>query len=329
MLLLTKNDIQKVFSMKEAIEADKEALKIYNEGKAKVPLRVNIDIPKYNGQSLFMPGYAENLDATGVKIVSVFPNNIEKGKPSVPAKMLLLDGETGEVTCIMDGTYLTQLRTGAVAGAATDILANKDAKSMALFGTGGQAPSQLEAILAVRNIKTAKVFDINISRAEEFANEMQEKLKQYGCNIIAAKSMEDALEDADVITTVTTSRKPVFDGKLIKKGAHINGIGSYTPEMQEIDEYIIKSCNKIYVDTKHGVLSESGDLIIPINKGIITENDVFGELGDVILGKVSGRENKEEITIFKSVGSAILDVVTAYKIYEKAKKENIGVQVEI
>ncbi|WP_055669566.1 ornithine cyclodeaminase family protein [Desnuesiella massiliensis] len=329
MLLLTKKDIINIFSMKEAIEADKEALKMYNEGKTNIPLRVNIDIPKYKGQSLFMPGYAEAMDVTGIKIVSVFPNNIEKGKPSVPAKMLLLDGETGEVISIMDGTYLTQLRTGAVAGAATDILANKNAKKMALFGTGGQAPSQLEAVLAVRDIEIVKVFDINKERAEEFAKSMQEQLKSYGATILAAESMEDALEDADVITTVTTSKRPVFDGKLVKKGAHINGIGAYTPEMQEIDEYIIKNCDKLFVDTKHGVLSEAGDLIIPINKGIISEDKVSGELGEVIIGKVLGRENEKEITVFKSVGSAILDVVTAYKIYEKAKELKVGFEFDI
>lgn len=329
MLLLTKKDIINIFSMKEAIDADKEALKMYNEGKTNIPLRVNIDIPKYNGQSLFMPGYAEAMDVTGIKIVSVFPNNIEKGKPSVPAKMLLLDGETGEVICIMDGTYLTQLRTGAVAGAATDVLANKNSKKMALFGTGGQAPSQLEAVLAVRDIKIVKVFDINKERAEEFAKNMQEQLKSYGATILAAKSMEDALEDADVITTVTTSKRPVFDGKLVKKGAHINGIGAYTPEMQEIDEYIVKNCDKVFVDTKHGVLSEAGDLIIPINKGIISEDKVSGELGEVIIGKVSGREKEEDITLFKSVGSAILDVVTAYKIYEKAKELKVGFEFDI
>lgn len=329
MLLLTRNDIKKVISMKEAIEADKEASKIYSSGSALVPLRVNIDIPKYQGQTLFMPGYARDLDVTGVKIVSVFPQNINKGLPSVPAQMLLIDGETGQVTCMMDGTYLTQLRTGAIAGAASDILANKNAEKMALCGTGGQAPTQLEAVLAVRKIKTVKVFDINKERAKSFAAEMQERFKEYGAEITAAETIEEALNDADIITTVTTTKTPVILGNLVKKGAHINGIGSYTPDMQELDLDLIKKCNKLYVDTRNGVLSESGDLIIPINKGIISENDVDGELGEVILGSVKGRESEDEITVFKSVGSAILDVVTAYKIYEKAKKMNIGVNVEL
>ncbi|MCB2291413.1 ornithine cyclodeaminase family protein [Clostridium sp. CS001] len=329
MLLLTKNDIMKAFTMKEAIEADKEASRMYSEGNTVVPLRLNIDIPKFEGQTLFMTGYAKELDITGVKIVSVFPKNIDKGIPSVPAQMLLVDGKTGQVLCIMDGTYLTQLRTGAISGAATDILANKDVKIMALCGTGGQAPAQLEAVLAVRNIELVKVYDINKERSEAFAAQMQIELNKYGARIVAADSIEDALENADIITTVTTTKTPVILGSLVKKGCHINGIGSYTPDMQELDLDLIKKCDKLYVDTRNGALSESGDLIIPINKGIISENDVDGELGEVILGTVQGRESEDEITIFKSVGSAILDVVVAYKIYEKAKDLNIGFNFEI
>jgi len=329
MLLLTKNDIMKAFTMKEAIEADKEASRMYSEGTTVVPLRLNIDIPKFEGQTLFMTGYAKELDITGVKIVSVFPKNIDKGIPSVPAQMLLVDGKTGQVLCIMDGTYLTQLRTGAISGAATDILANKNVKTMALCGTGGQAPAQLEAVLAVRNIELVKVYDINKERSEAFALQMQIELNKYGARIIAADSIEDALENADIITTVTTTKTPVILGSLVKKGCHINGIGSYTPDMQELDLDLIEKCDKLYVDTRNGALSESGDLIIPINKGIISKNDVDGELGEVILGIVQGRENEDEITIFKSVGSAILDVVVAYKIYEKAKQLNIGFNFEI
>lgn len=329
MLLLTKNDLMKIFTMKEAIEADKEALRMYSEGTTVVPLRVNIDIPKFQGQTLFMTGYAKDLDVSGVKIVSVFPQNIDKGIPSVPAQMLLVDGKTGQVLCIMDGTYLTQLRTGAISGAATDILANKNVKIMALCGTGGQAPSQLEAVLAVRDIELVKVYDINKERAEAFATKMQTELKKYGARIIAADNIEDALGNADIITTVTTTKIPVILGNLVKKGSHINGIGSYTPDMQEMDLDLIRKCDKLYVDTRNGALSESGDLIIPINMGIISENDVDGELGEVILGRVHGREYEDEITIFKSVGSAILDVVVAYKIYEKAKKLNIGFNFEL
>ncbi|MBU5590204.1 ornithine cyclodeaminase family protein [Clostridium sp. MSJ-4] len=329
MLILTREDIKKVFTMKDAIEADKEALRIYSAGKSVVPLRVNIDIPKEQGQSLFMPAYVEELDATGIKIVSVFPKNIEKGKPSVPAKMILLDGKTGEVTAIMDGTYLTQLRTGAVQGAATDILSRKDAKIAVLFGTGGQAATQLEAMICVRDLEEVRVFDINNERAKEFVEEMKKELSQYNTKIVAVEEAAEAIKDADIITAVTTSRRPVFDGSLVKKGAHVNGVGAYTPEMQELDETIVKNADKVYFDTEEGVLAEAGDFIIPMEKGIVSKEDFKGELGQVILGEISGREDDEEITLFKTVGVAVLDVVTAYNIYKKAIENNIGQHVEL
>lgn len=329
MLVLTKEDIKKVFTMKDAIEADKEALRIYSAGKSVSPLRVNIDIPKEQGQSLFMPAYVEELDATGIKIVSVFPKNIEKGLPSVPAQMILLDGTTGEVCAILDGTYLTQLRTGAVQGAASDILAKKDAKIGALIGTGGQAATQLEAMVCVRNLQEVRVADINFERAKEFAEKMQEELAAYGTKVVAVENGNAAVKDADIITSVTTSRKPVFDGTLVKKGAHVNGVGAYTPQMQELDETIVQKADKVFFDTKEGVLAEAGDFITPMEKGLVTEDDFDGELGEVILGKISGRETDEEITLFKTVGMAVLDVVTAQKIYQKAVENKIGQVVEI
>ncbi|EPZ54579.1 shikimate / quinate 5-dehydrogenase family protein [[Clostridium] sordellii ATCC 9714] len=218
MLLLSKSDIKKVFTMRDAIEADKEAFKIYTEGKSVVPLRTNIPAPKEEGSMLFMPGYIEDLDCAGVKIVSVFPNNIKKGKPVTPATVLLMDGITGEVSAILDGTYITQLRTGAASGAAIDVLARKDAKKGALIGTGGQAASQLEAMIEARNLEEVYIYDIDLDRTNKFVNQMQEELSNYNTKFKAAKSSDEAIEDADVIITVTTSKKPVFDGNKVKKG---------------------------------------------------------------------------------------------------------------
>jgi ornithine cyclodeaminase len=329
MLVLNREDIKKVFNMKEAIEADKEALRIYSAGKSIVPLRVNIDIQKEQGQSLFMPAYVEEMDATGIKIVSVFPKNIEIGKTSVQAQVLLLDGKTGEVCAIMDGTYITQLRTGAVQGAATDILAREDSKIGVLFGTGGQAATQLEAMICVRNLEEVRVFDINPDRAKEFVEAMKKQLAHYNTRIVAVEDGNEAVKDADIITAVTTSRRPVFDGTLVKKGAHINGVGAYTPQMQELDENIVKNADKIYFDTKEGVLAEAGDFIIPMEKGLVSDNDFTGELGQVILNQIPGRENEQEITLFKTVGVAVLDVVTAHKIYKKAMENNVGQFIDL
>ncbi|QCX32766.1 ornithine cyclodeaminase family protein [Caloramator sp. E03] len=329
MLLLTKEDIKKVFTMKDAIDAVKTAFKLYSEGKSVVPLRTNIDVPKFQGQSLFMPGYVEDLNSLGIKIVSVFPKNAQKNIPSVPAKMILLDGTTGDVCCIMDGTYLTQLRTGAGSGAATDILSNKDSKIGALIGTGGQARCQLEAMLSVRELEEVRVYSLEYEKSCEFAENMQRELKEYNARIIPVKSSDEAVCDADIITAVTTSKSPVFDGKKVKKGAHINGVGSYTPNMQEMDEYIVSKAEGFYVDSKEAVLSEAGDIIIPINKGVITKDRIDGEIGELLTGKIKGRRSKEDITIYKTVGISVMDIVTAYKIYDKALQMGIGVFADI
>ncbi len=329
MLMLSKENIQNVFTMKEAIEAVKEALGIYSARKSVVPLRVNMDIPKEQGQCLFMPAYVDELKVIGLKIVAVFPKNIERGKPAVPAQMILVDGKTGETSAIINGTYLTRLRTGALQGVATDILAREDAKIAVLFGTGGQARTQLEAMISVRNLEEIRVIGTNFKRAQLFAKAMQEEFSQANTRIIAFEDGNQAIKDADIITTVTTSKTPVFDGGLIKKGVHINGIGSYMPEMQEISETVVRQADKIFFDTEEGVLAEAGDIIVPMKNGLVARDDFTGELGEVILGQVKGRETKQEITFFKSVGSAVFDVVIAQKIYTKALELNIGQRIEI
>ena len=327
--VLNARQMSEVFSMKDAIQADKDALQLYSEGKSNIPLRANLDIQKYNGQTLYMYGYAEPAKASGVKIVSVYPDNIEKGLTSVPATMILVNCETGEVNCMMDGTHLTRIRTGAVAGAATDILARKDSKVFALFGTGGQAESQLEAVLNVRHIELVKVFDINKERAQTFAEKMTQKFgAKFSVKIVSASSASDAVQDADVITTVTTASEPVFDGSLVKKGVHINAVGSYTPSMSEIDEKIIVGASKVYVDTNDAV-KESGDLIKPIQKGIFSADKITGELGSVLSRKIPGRTSEDEMTFFETTGSAVLDLVTAQRIYEKALQAKIGSVIEI
>lgn len=324
MLLLTKKDIQQIFTMQEAVEANKQAFRIYSEGGSVVPLRVNIGVPNFEGQTLFMPGYVEKLDSMGVKIVSVFPHNIKKGLPSVPATMVLIDGTTGEVCCILDGTYLTQLRTGASAGAATDLLARSDAQIGALIGTGGQAMTQLEAMLTVRNLKEVRIFDIDFECAQSFVTQMQDVFASFGTLLRAVETADEAITNADIITTVTTSRQPVFNGRLVKAGAHINGVGSYLPNMQELDEFIVNRADKIFFDSQEAVLAESGDFIIPLTKGTITMDKFTGEIGQVISNKLPGRETSEEITLFKMVGMAALDVVTAYQIYQRALNHDIG-----
>ncbi|KAF1297367.1 ornithine cyclodeaminase family protein [Enterococcus sp. JM4C] len=322
MLFLTKEDIVNSFSMREAIDVDKEALSMYSAGKATVPLRTNINVPKSNGQSLYMPAYVEGGEgALGVKIVSVYPDNLEKNLPSVPATMIVLDPETGIVSACLDGTYLTQLRTGAVQGAATELLSRKDAKIGALIGTGGQATAQLEAMVTVRELEEVRIFDINFERASEFAKEME---RQFSVTMRATKTSQECVEGADIITSVTTSKQATFSAEWVKKGAHINGVGAYTPEMCEIPREIIKQADVIIFDTMDGVLEEAGDFITPLKEGYVQESDYQGELGQLVNGTLEGRTNEEQITIFKTVGSAVLDVVVAAEIVKKAQEKQLG-----
>lgn len=324
MLLLSREDIKKVFSMKDAIEADKDAFRIFTEGKSVVPLRTQIPAPKHDGTFLFMPAYVSDIDCASLKIINIFPKNIDKGIISAPAQVLLVDGTNGFVNAILDGTYVTQLRTGAASGAAFDILARKDAKKGALIGTGGQAATQLEAMIVARDLEEVKVYDLNFERTKAFAAKMQEELKEYGTKIVAAESSDEAIEDADLIITVTPSSKPVFDGSKVKTGATVSCVGSYQHHMQEMDPVILTRASKIYFDSVEAVLSEAGDILIPLENGTITKDDFTGDLGEVILGNVVGRENDDEIIVFKTVGIGTQDLITAKYIYDKAIEQGIG-----
>lgn len=328
--ILAKQEMARLLSMREAIEGDKEALALYSSGKSAIPLRTNLTIQKYEGQSLYMPGYAEDAHALGIKIVSVYPHNSEKKLSTVPAAIVLLNAETGEIKSLMDGTFLTQLRTGAVAGAATDLLARKASSVFALIGTGGQAEKQLEAVLAVRPITEVRIYSPNQAHAAEFTARMRSLFAgTYPAVMTAVSTPDEAIDNADIITAITTSKTPVFDGKKVKQGAHVNGIGSYMPDMQELPEELLQRASKMYLDTREGVLHEAGDFIKPIQAGRFSEKRITGELGDLVLGNVPGRESAEEITVFKSTGSAILDIVIAEKIYACAAAQRAGTVITL
>lgn len=330
MLILTREDIFKVFSMRDAIEADKKAFILHSEGKAVVPLRINIDNEDKTGQIMFMPAYVGgSLNAAGVKMVSCFPGNPKRGLPVIPATMALIDGDTGVVSAMLDGTTLTQLRTAAIAGAAIELLANKDASVGALFGTGGQARAQLEAMMTARQLNEVRVFDALEGRAEAFVKEMQPKADKFGTKLAAAKTSKEAVTGADVVTTVTTSHEPVFDAADIKAGCHVTGVGSYTPNARELPAELLAKASHIFVDNREAVLAEAGDFIIPMSQGLFSKERIEGELGELLLGRVKGRLAHEEITVMKTVGFATLDVVSAAEIVEKAKAAGAGTQADL
>lgn len=322
MLVLTKKDIEKCYSLKECIDAVAEAFKYFSAGKVDVPLRTQI--VKKNGSDTFlcMPAFCEEKDAACVKILNMFPNNIEHGLPSINAQVLNIDANTGVVNAIIDGNYLTQLRTGAASGVALKYLARKNCTKGALIGTGAQAATQLEAMLLVRDLAEVLVSDLNFERAQEFASKMQTKLAKYQTKIKAVKTGNEAVRDADIIISVTPSHKPVYDFSNVKKGATICGVGSYQPQMEETPAELVAHADKIYFDAKKAVLAEAGDIIIPLQQGLIDESHLQGEIGKVISGELVGRENDEETIFFKTVGIAAQDLMTAKAIYAKAAVAN-------
>lgn len=324
-LVLNKTEIGQVITMAQAIDGAKEALLIYSTGEKDIPVRSNIAVSPWQGEALFMPGYVKDSDALGLKIVSVYPGNPRQGLPGVPSTMILLDSATGQVNALLDGTCLTQLRTAAVAGLATDLLARPDAHQFVLIGSGGQAQSQLEAVLTVRPISKVLVYSQDPDHAERFVANLPE---YPGVEVKVAKNIEAAIAEADIITAVTTAKDPVFSGELIKPGTHINGMGSFTPQMSEIPELVLQKAHKLYVDTLDAFL-ESGDFQKPLLKGSFSREQLTGELGHLIAGNIPGRSDDQEITFFESTGNAILDLVTAKKIYDKAIARGIGTWVEL
>lgn len=325
LLVLDRTDMAGVMGMEQAVAAAREAMVTYSTGTTDIPLRSSIEVDQWAGNALFMPGFVPGADALGLKIVSVYPENAEKGIPAVPSTMILLNSHTGEVSALMDGTYLTALRTGAMAGAATDALAREETERMVLIGAGGQALHQLEAVLSVRAIREVEVFSRRPERAEAFVGAHDHF---PGVRVKAGRDLDEAVGRADVITAVTTSTGPVFDGRKVRPGTHINGMGSFTPAMAEVPEELVQRADLIYLDSRD-CLAECGDLRQPIEKGTLDLGRITGELGELLAGRTPGREDPEQITFFAATGNAILDIVTARKIYDQAVARGIGRWIEL
>jgi len=326
--ILSRNDVAQAVTMAKAIRAVKKAFIQLSAGKADVPLRTHISVKKVKGTSLIMPAYLTESGELGAKIVSVFPENKKRRLPTIHAVFIVINEITGRPLAIMDGTYLTALRTGAASGLASDLLARKNSKIVAIFGAGTQARTQLEAVCTVRPIEKVWVYDVLRRAAKAFVKEMKMRGSPIPENILIAGSPREAVREADIICTATTSYRPVFHDADLKPGVHINGIGSFTPEMREVPpRTVIRS--KVIVDSRQACLAEAGDLIISIEGGLISDKHIHGEIGALAAGKIRGRESEGEVTFFKSVGLAVQDVAVAELVLRRAKKLGLGLEVEI
>ncbi|MCX6273218.1 MAG: ornithine cyclodeaminase family protein [Bacteroidetes bacterium] len=323
-LILTRANVMSVLTMKDCMTVVEKAFLELVNGTAELPLRTAIKPP--DGISLYMPAYLRESGALACKIVTVYKNNPSKYNiPTTIGTVLLQDPDNGKVICIMDGGYLTAVRTGAVSGIATQYLARKSPSMTAgIFGAGVQAKMQLWAMAEARPLVKAMVYDIYPESALKFSTEMEAKLGIQ----VEVSSNPEALLACDILCLATSSASPLFDGKLVKPGTHINGIGSHTPNAREMDTALVKR-SKFVGDSRQACFAEAGDIIIPVSEGAITDQHYYADLGEIIKGIKAARVGAEEITIFKSNGLAIQDVATAKLVYEKALAAGIGQTIEI
>lgn len=323
--LFSATDVRRALPMGQAIAAVKSAYVQLSSGRAQAPLRAHLSVAS-GDSTLVMPFFVPGEGgALGLKVVSVFNSNPPRGRPLIHAMVLALDATTGAPMALIEGGSLTALRTGAASGAATDILARPDARVVAIFGSGVQARRQLEAVCTVRTVARVQVY--SLAGAEAFVEEMagQEPIPH---DVIVASSPRAALADADIICAATTSHTPVFDGRDLKPGAHVNGIGSFTPEMQEIDLETVRRA-RVVVDSRAAALAEAGDLIIPLRAGAIDREHIADEIGEVLAGQKPGRTHPDQITFFKSVGVAVQDAAAAQLVAVNGAALGLGTVVTL
>jgi alanine dehydrogenase len=323
MRLLTATDIRKAVPMSDAIAAVKRAFGELSAGLAQVPVRTAISTEAHGGTALYMPAYLSASHGLGLKAVTVYPGNRARGLPTIFATVLLQDADTGEPLALLEGTYLTALRTGAATGAATELLARADAARLCLFGTGGQAPSQLEAVCAVRPLAAVWVCSRTSERARSFIAQMQARPFAQGLAFHATTDPHEAVRAADIIVTATPARQPLFAAADVRDGAHVNAIGAFTPDMQEVPPELV-ACAKLVVDSREACMAEAGDILIPIRQGLISASHIYAELGELVSGRKPGRISPTEITLFKSVGNAVQDLAVGQLALERAEREGLG-----
>ena len=323
-IILTESDVKRLISIKEAMRIVEEAFRLCGLKRVQMPAKIYLHLPKYNGDFRAMPAYLEEpFESCGLKWVNVHPNNRRFGLPAVMAVFILNDPKSGFPLSIMDATYLTDIRTGAAGGVAAKTLARRDSHTVALVGCGAQAQTQLEALNVNFDIRLVRMFDISTAAAQKFLR----KMSYLGLNMERAATIEGCVKDADIIVTTTPSRRPLVKQDWVGEGAHINAIGADAKGKQELDPELLKRA-KIVVDDWHQA-SSAGEINVPIAKGLLSEDDVYSTLGDIVAGKKRGRTSEEEITVFDSTGLAIQDVSVASFIYKKALKKGIGKRIEL
>lgn len=325
MLILSERQIQALIDVDELIAALERAHIQYSTGKAVMPVRLVVPVPQIEGRITSMPGYLNENKALGMKVVTYFHNNDKQNLPAILATIMLFSAATGKMIAVMDGGYITAIRTACASAMATKVLANQNTPVLGILGAGVQAKAHIEALCRVRKFDKIKIY----SPSGTSAASVKKKLEaEVGVAIEVAKSAEDTVYGADLIVTATTAKEPILKAEWVKPGAHINAVGSHRPDRREIDGATVAR-SKVVVDCREAIVAECGDILLALEEKSIKEAAVQTEIGAVLAGMKPGRNNTDEVTLYKSVGIAIQDVATAHLVYQKALERKIGTRVEI
>jgi len=328
-LILTDSEVKPLLSIGEVMKVVEEAFKEKGLGYVQMPPKPYLFFKKYDGDLRVMPSYLERKEIAAVKVVNSHSENPSLyGLPTVMATIILVDPKNGAPIAIMGGSYITAMRTGAAGGVAAKYLARKNSKVIGLVGAGTQARTQLMALLTLYgSLEEVRVYDINQLARESYVSEMRNTYGDKIENIFQIEDVKDAIKEADIVVTTTPSRKPLVMNEWVGEGAHFNCIGADAPGKEELDPAILRRA-KIVVDDWEQA-SHGGEINVPLAKGIIKKEDIWGSIGEIAAGLKDGRTSPDEITIFTSTGLAIQDAVTANLVYQKALSKNVGQFIEL
>jgi ornithine cyclodeaminase len=310
MKIIEAEEVFSTLTMEKCIPLMRQTLADLAAGKYLQPMRSILSLP--GGDSFgFMPAWLGPGDYFGAKIITAFHKNLGTEYPSHMGYVMLFESEHGSPVAMVDASAITQIRTGAVSGAATDLLARRDASALAIIGTGAQGRSHFEAMNTIRKIESLKVYDINPSNAERFAAEIKTK---YRIEVQLCASVREAVLGADIICTVTPSKEPLLFSDMVKDGAHVNAVGTFSPTTREAASDLVVRA-RLYADHREALLRESGEFLIPKSEGLINEDHIKGSLGDLVNGNIKGRESETDVTLFDALGLACEDVAAAKFVF--------------
>jgi alanine dehydrogenase len=325
MLLLSEKQVQDLIDIDELIDTLEQAHIQCSTGRAVMPVRLVVPLPQIHGRITSMPGCLNDDNALGMKVVTYFQENPKRGLPAILATIMLFSVETGKMIAVMDGSYITAIRTACASAMATRALANRETPVLGILGAGVQARAHIQALSRVRKLQQIKIYSPSGISATKIRKDME---SDVGFGVKVAASAEDAVKHSDIVVTVTTAKEPILKSEWLNAGVHINAVGSHRPDLREVDGATLARA-KVVVDSREAIMTECGDILLALKEKSIPEDVIHAEIGEVLAGMKSGRASAGEITLYKSVGIAIQDVATANLVYHRALDRKVGTHVEI